>query len=70
MKWIVRAVSGKHREQIARTFVSADTEERAKAIGRAVIGPVFGIKGRFFVTASIYRPECDIAFRGYLRAVT
>jgi hypothetical protein len=66
VKWLVRAVRGRERTTVATTYVSAKTQPRAIEIGKEVLRT--RIKGRCQFSASVYRPEFDRAFRGYLSA--
>jgi len=69
MAWKVTAYTGKRRDKIlGSTYVRADTEDKAKEIGRKALR-LIGIKGKYQVSAAVYRPENDWAFFGYLARV-
>jgi hypothetical protein len=69
MQWKVQAYRGKNREiNLGKSFVHADTEAQAIDLGKRAL-KMIGVRGRFLVSASIYRPERDIAFLGYIAEV-
>lgn len=68
--YCVRAFRGKnHETNLGRTFVLASSVESAKSVGREAMRFVFGLRGKFVVTATEYHPERDMEIRQYLRAI-
>ena len=67
MQWQCEAYSGKKRQTFRKTWVRACSEREAMELGRRAFR-LLGVRGKFFVSASPYRPERDIAFIGYLAA--
>jgi hypothetical protein len=68
--WRVQAYTGKNGDKkLGESFVRADTEQEAKATGRAALR-LIGVKGRFVVYAKRYCPTKDYHFHGYIRILS
>jgi len=65
-KWEVKAFCGKSGDiHLGTTFVKADTEERAKELGKSALR-LIGVRGRFVVNARHYLPWYDPAMAGFI----
>lgn len=65
-QWRVTAYRGKNGDiKAGETFVRADSESRAKEIGKTALRQI-GISGRFVVNVRPYRAWRDLAFLGYI----
>lgn len=67
-QWRVVALRGKRADiNMGETFVRAETEEKARQIGKSVLRT--RIRGKFTVYATRYYPWKDWNFVGFLRPV-
>ena len=63
----VKAYRGKNPEFFRQTFVRATSAEKAKEVGRQVLRAIFGVRGKFAVTANEYLPQYDLDIREWVR---